>query len=128
MAAFLSDEWIAALDAAALRRLPRPDRAVVIDQRVTGEPGARFHLRLAPDGCRVLPGAASRADLTLTVDSATAARLARGEESAQRALAEGRLKIGGHLDRIAELASYLDGLGDVYADVRAATSFPGIGP
>ena len=123
MVAFLSESWIALLDDAA-RRLPVPTESLVVTQIVTGEPGAHYHLSLAPSGCRVEPGAAPDADLEFEVDVPTAVRLARGDENAQRALAEGRLKVRGRMERLVSIGDFLSRLDDMYASVRESTDYP----
>ena len=123
MVAFLSESWIALLDEAA-RRLPAPTESLVVTQIVTGEPAARYHLLLAPSGCRVEPGDVPDPDLEFEVDVPTAVRLARGEENAQRALAEGRLKVRGRMERLVAIGDFLSRLEDIYASVRGSTDYP----
>jgi putative sterol carrier protein len=125
VAEFLSDEWVALLDRATRERFPAFERTLVVEQVVhrAGDE-VRYHFVLDPDGARVVAGPASGPDLTLVVDAGTAARIATGRENAQQALADGRLKVRGRLDRLSGFDTVLARLGDVYADVRRATRFP----
>lgn len=130
MAEFLSAEWIAALDAAARASTALTDSAgtetFVLEQRVVLPAGAEsvHHLLFAPDGVRVLPGAASHPDVVLVTDLPTAVALARGEVNAQRALASGRLRVRGDLDALTSRSDALREVDDVFASVRTETTFP----
>jgi len=124
---FLSDEWLAALDAAAVAAGPGAtplDARLVVEQVVQGgRDPVRYHLVLDPSGGRVHRGPADRPDLVVTVDRVTAVALARGEENAQHALAAGRCKLRGRLDLLATHVEALQALDDVFAAVRAATDY-----
>lgn len=123
MAAFLSDEWLAAMDGAA--RGITGAGPLVVEQVVTGVPGrgeVRYAIVLDPEGARVVPGPAG-GGLRCTVDHATAVALARGETTAQEALARGRLRLGGDVRALAAQAGALERVGDVFAAVRRRTEF-----
>jgi hypothetical protein len=134
VAEFLSDEWIAALDAAAraaLRDGADDADLLAVEPVVCGVPG-RGDVRY-----RVSCGTAVRAvtrpsdvsaddasaDVRIETDYATAVALARGQLNAQTALADGLLRVSGDLARLAAHASALARLGDLFASVRATTTF-----
>ena len=83
----------------------------------------RYHLVL-DDGClRVRPGAAAAADVTLVQSREVAAALSRGEFNAQQALEAGRMKLRGDIGDLARQGKALTALADVFAVVRAATTY-----
>ena len=134
MAEFLSDEWIAALDGACRVRWsdPAPEGdAFVIEPAVVGVPGrgeVRYRFAFGAAGCRVgRAPTTGAADVRLETDYGTAVALARGEMNAQAALAAGRLRVSGDVAGLAERASALAALDDVFAAVRGATSYSGAG-
>jgi len=125
---FLSDEWIAAMDATA-RAVAAPT-GLVVEQLVRDVPSrgdVRFHVVFAEAGARVLGGAAPRADVRLSSDYATAVALARGEINAQEALSHGRLRIVGDVNALVARSEALLALGDVFGRVRAATEYERVG-
>lgn len=129
MPEFLSDEWIAALDA-ALSGLELPAQGmdcVVVEQVVRNAPGRpderRFQLVIGPEGVAVRAGAPDRADLRLHLDYGAACALARGETNAQRAIAEGCLRVEGDLARLGGRVRALGPVPDVFATLRADTTF-----
>jgi putative sterol carrier protein len=125
---FLSTNWIDALDEAA-RATSLPDTAtgatLVVEQVVRDAPGGevRYHLRIEQGRASVHHGAAEAPDLRLFADYDIAVRLQRGELSAQDALAVGRLKVQGRLERLLHAGEALQALEDVFAPVRAATTY-----
>jgi putative sterol carrier protein len=125
---FLSREWIEALDAAARAAILPADAAVVsieIEQVVRDAPEGevRYHLRLEDGRARVYAGPATSPDLRLIADYDVAARIQRGEVNAQQALAAGRLKVQGQFARLVRADDALGSLEDVFAGVRAATTY-----
>jgi putative sterol carrier protein len=124
MPRFLTPEWIAALDAAAREAAVPADVRLTIQQIVTDD-GAdvRYHLVLADGRLRVHPGEAPSADVTLVQTREVAAALSRGELNAQQALEAGRLKLRGDLGHLAREGRALVAMEDVFAAVRAATSY-----
>lgn len=125
MARFLTAEWIEALDAAARMAAVPAGVSLVIQQVVTGEPGGevRYHLVLADGHVRVRSGQAETADVTLVQSREVAAALSRGELNAQQALEAGRLKLRGDIGQLARHGKALTGIEDVFAAVRAATTY-----
>ena len=125
MVRFLTAEWIEALDGAAREAAVPVDVALTIQQIVTDDDGTeiRYHLVL-DDGClRVRPGAAAAADVTLVQSREVAAALSRGELNAQQALEAGRMKLRGDIGDLARQGKALTALADVFAVVRAATTY-----
>ena len=145
VAEFLTDEWIAALDAAA-HAAPRDgaDDAdlLAVEPVVRGVPGrgdvryrvtcgtvVRAVTRLSDDGSADNGTADDpSADVRIETDYATAVALARGQLNAQTALADGLLRVSGDLARLAAHASALARLGDLFASVRATTTFAAAEP
>lgn len=128
MPVFLSDDWIAALvdaAAAAPRVEALDDVALTVLQVVEIAPGqeVRYHLRIADGAVVVSPGSTDQADLTLYVDSPTARALHSGELNAQRALATGRLRVRGDLNRMLGSGDAFAALGDLFAGVRSETTY-----
>jgi len=125
---FLSAEWVDALDAVA-RTATLPDAvadvSLTIEQVVHDAPGgeARYHLRIENGRARVHRGRAEAPDLQLFADYDIAMRLQRDELSAQDALAAGRLKVQGRFERLLRAGDALRALEDLFAPVRAATTY-----
>jgi hypothetical protein len=127
MVQFLSGEWIAALDAAA-RAAVLPAAVRLTIQQVVTDGGAdggevRYHLVLDDRGLRVHPGETPEADVTLVQTKEVAAALSRGELNAQQALEAGRLKLRGDVGHLARQGKALTALEDVFASVRADTTY-----
>jgi hypothetical protein len=130
--AYLSDEWVSAMDE-ALRahgsvRAAAADAALVIEQTVSGGPGGDRAYRLHFDHGEVgaLPvaaGAGAEPDIRFSCDWDTAVAVATGKESAQAAFLAGRLRLGGDSRRLTAHAGLLASLDDVFAAVRARTDF-----
>lgn len=128
MPEFLSGEWIETLDAAARATTLSEDAAAVsieIEQVVRDAPGGeiRYHLRLEDGRVRVQAGPAASPHLRLITDYDTAAHIQRGELNAQQALATGRLKLQGRFTHLLRADEALRSLEDVFASVRAATTY-----
>jgi hypothetical protein len=138
---FLSEEWIAALDAVArdspaLARLgeagpftvvhvvrdvpdPAPGRAArTVVMALECRDG---HVRVeARPEAGPLP---ARGALRVECDYDTAVGLARGTTNVQHALAVGAWRASGDLAAVAARAGTLHAVGDVFAAVRAATTY-----
>jgi putative sterol carrier protein len=125
MAEFLSDAWIADLDAAARAAVVPEGLQVVVQQVVVGDDGAEvaYAVRVGHGTVRVEPGRASDADVTFTQPRAVAAAIARGELSAQAAFLAGDLRVGGDLAAVLEGSRALGALSDVFEPARAATTW-----
>jgi hypothetical protein len=129
VAEFLSPEWLRALDAAARDATwpPWDGAALVVEQRVHSVPGrgaVTYHLVLDASGARVAGGPAEDPTVVVETDHATAVALATGELNAQAALASGRWRLHGTTGRLAGRAAVLQAVGDVFAALRAGTTFP----
>lgn len=134
MVAFLSPAWVRALDDAARDHPGLADAAadldLVVEQEVTDGPDGpvRFHVVFDHGSVRVRSGPASHPTVRFSQDVATAAAIATGAESAQRAFMTGRLQVGGDLRVLLDGREALAALDDVFATVRAATEHPGADP
>ena len=126
--AFLSDDWLAALDARARNDRSGPDvEMFVLEQVVTDVPDrgeVRYRVTFSADGVRVAPMATTAPDVTFGTDHATAVAISRGETNAQRALAAGRFSVRGNVEALVSRGSALAALDDVFAEVRAGTTYP----
>lgn len=124
---FLSDEWLDALDDAARGRSVGADDPLAgvdltIEQVVTGE--RRWWLVVQAGRLSVEQDPPrDEADIRLTSDRATAASVAAGERAALEAFIHGDLVIGGDIRALLEHREAMEALGDLFADVRAATRF-----
>jgi SCP-2 sterol transfer family len=124
---FLSDEWLAALDASARSATPLPDIApFVVEQVVTDVEGrgvVRYQLAFDDRGLHVRPGSTEQPDVTLVMDAETAADIARGRTNAQRALATGRFRVRGRIEALTKRSAALGSLDDIFSSVRASTTY-----
>ena len=73
------------------------------------------------------PGPAPDATVRLSQDLATAAAIATGTSSAQRAFMAGRLRVGGYLRVLLDHGDVFAQVTDVFAAVRERTAFPDLG-
>lgn len=122
VAEFLSDEWIAAMSAAARAAVVDPDLRLVIQQVVDGGPGGievAYVLDVGDGRLSVRQGRAERPDVTFHQDRATAQAIQRGEVSAQAAFMDGRLRVTGDLRAVIDGAGALAAIDDVFAAARA---------
>jgi hypothetical protein len=129
VAAFLSDEWIAAMDAAARDASAGATAAdcLVVEPIVRGVPG-RGDVRYRVTCDTVVRSVTASpegepADVRIETDYSTAVALARGRLNAQAALADGLLRVSGDLARLGAHAGALARLGDLFTAVRATTTF-----
>jgi putative sterol carrier protein len=127
--AFLSDAWLADLDAAAqashaLRRASTAGK-LTVQQVVTGGPDGdtAFAIRLVDGTVSVQRGVVDDADVTFTQDHETAVGIGTGELSAQAAFMAGRLRVGGDLTVLMNRQRDLSGVDDVFASVRERTDY-----
>lgn len=125
MVEFLSPEWLAALDLAAREAVVPAGVQITIQQIVTDNGGddVRYHLVLEEGRLRVLPGEAEAPDVSLVQTREVAAALSRGEVNAQQALEAGHLKLRGDIGHLAREGKALGAMEDVFAAVRADTSY-----
>lgn len=135
MLAYLSDEWVTAVDEAltATPAAPAGDGgaplALTIHQTVTGGPhGDRSYVVWFADGragAARRPADGAEPDVSLTCDWDTAVAIATGKERAQSAFLAGRLRLGGDSRVLLAQAGVLATLDDVLAPVRARTDYAG---
>ena len=121
---FLSDEWIEALVAALKSADDLRDDDVTVHQVVTGTPDGETAYWLAFEsgdvkGAKGAPPA--KADVTITMDHATAVDLAREEINAQAAFMQGRLKVTGNMGKLLQHQAAISALGPAMASI--ATEF-----
>jgi putative sterol carrier protein len=128
MPEFLSLEWLAALDARARSSDAFANAGdftvqMVIRGAPTGE--MTYHLVVTEQSARVRAGSAESPDLTLSADYDVAGAISQGTTNAQAALASGRFKITGRLELLRGRESVFAAIADLFADVRASTTYPG---
>jgi hypothetical protein len=125
---FLSDEWVEALDAAARDAPPLDGLQLVLQQIVRG-PAPTEHLYalvFEEGGLRVRPGRHADPDVTVVTDYETAVAIQRAQTTALGALAAGRLELRGDPSALLRGARALARVPDLFAVVRASTSFPSL--
>ena len=121
----LSEAWIAALDEVAASHRGLQAAAVgitlVVEYRVASDPPALWHITLNQGKVRVTAGPADEPDAWFEARPAAARALFDGSLDPLRAVIDGDLSIGGDPRRLLDDREILDGIGDVFAGVRAAT-------
>lgn len=127
MVEFLSDEWLDALDAAATSvASSRIDDGNLVVQQVVTDDGVSDHayyIEVREGRVRVRRGLAAEATLRFTTDRPTATAIARGDESAQAAFIQGRLRVGGDTRALTAHADLLARLDELFAPVRSTTVY-----
>lgn len=129
MLAYLSSEWLAALNQAASSSAPLAHAtaglALTIQQEVADGPHGDvvFHMVIDHGTVTFRPGPAVDPDVTFHQDHATAAAIGRGESSAQVAFMVGKLRLTGHVERLVDEVAAFEHLNDVFESVRASTEF-----
>ena len=122
MVQFLSPEWVQALDEAAsesdIDGIGLDGLVVAYDVE-----GFGYRFTFGSEGVRVTEGATPDATVTIRLDRSTAAAIARGELSAQRAFMTGRLRIGGDATALVRAHSVVAALPDLFAAVRPETEW-----
>lgn len=131
MLTFLSDEWVAAMHEAAAAdeelRAGCAEVELTVEQEVTGSPwgDVRYHVAIERGQVSVAAGPAPSPTVRFSQDYETAASIALGHGSAQRAFMSGQLRVGGDLRVLLAHREVLAQLHDVFAGVRARTSAAG---
>jgi putative sterol carrier protein len=126
---YLSPEWIDAAGRALAGDAGLKDATVdlqlTLEQVVTEGPAGtvRWHVAIDHGRVEMAEGSAPAADLRFTTTYATAAAIASGTLEAQRAFAEGKLRVGGDLSLLVAHHRTLASLDDALAPLRAETSF-----
>ena len=129
MARYLSDEWIAELDAAArshsglteatsalrlvIEQVVETGVAVTDTDATSGE--VRWHVAIDHGTVRFVAGPAPDPTVRFTTDEVTARAISTGTVTAQGAFMRGILRVGGDTSALIEHHSVLAGLGDVFA-------------
>ncbi|HET6953893.1 MAG TPA: SCP2 sterol-binding domain-containing protein [Acidimicrobiales bacterium] len=132
---YLSAEWVEAAGRALAGARDMGDAAadldLTVEQVVTGVPGPHggtggtvvWHVTFDHGKVALDAGPAPAADLRFSTDYPTAAAIAAGRLGAQRAFAEGRLRVGGDLRLLAAHQRAVAALDDALATVRSRTTF-----
>jgi len=127
---FLSEEWVAALEAAA-HELPASPLAgidvcvqhvVHTDHLASDHDAVRYWMRIHNGRVTTGMGAAEHADVVVTSDRAGAAALAHDEASAQELFRAGRLRLHGDVSKLVAWSDALKTAGDPFAAVRSHTT------
>jgi hypothetical protein len=122
MASYLSDQWIAELDAAARAHgglaEATSDISLTIEQVVEPVTGGghevRWHVVIDHGMVRFVSGAAESPTIRFTTDAATARAVSTGATTAQGAFMRGTLRVGGDTGALIAHHDVLAGLGDVF--------------
>lgn len=126
---YLSPDWFdAARTALAGGEPPAPTLAGVlltVEQVVEGGPDgtATWHVTIDHGKVALDRGPAARPDLRFATSYDTAAQIAAGTLSAQRAFVEGRLRVGGDLSLLITHQRAIGAVEDAMAPVRAQTTY-----
>lgn len=125
MARFLSEPWIAELNAAGQRVTVSADLHLILQQIVVDETGPQiaYVIRIGEGSVTVTVGRDPAAEITLTQDRETAAAIAQAELSAQSAFMSGRLRVGGDLRGVLARAQELAVMSDVFEAARSSTTW-----
>ncbi|MEO9223416.1 MAG: SCP2 sterol-binding domain-containing protein [Acidimicrobiales bacterium] len=132
MAQFLSSEWVAQLDQAvqassplhvAMAEVDLTIQQVVTNDATPDDAETAWHIAVDRGTVRVHAGRTAEPGVTFTQDRDTALAVGRGELSAQAAFMLGKLRLGGDVSLLMTHQSAFMGLEDVFADVRAHTTY-----
>jgi SCP-2 sterol transfer family len=93
----------------------------VVDSGPDGTAG--WHVTIDDGRVALTPGPAARPDLRFRTSYETAAQIASGALSAQRAFVEGRLRVGGDLSLLITHQRAVAAVDDALAPVRAQTTY-----
>ena len=122
MAAFLSDEWCAAIRADGLTV-----RDCSVEIVVSGGPGGevKWSLAVAGGALSASPGGRSGADVTLTFTRDDAVAIAQGQLEPSVAFMQGRMKTAGDNGLVLDLvrATHSPAFRDARAALAASTDF-----
>ena len=122
---YLSDAWIAALDEAAAShpglQAATVDTTLVVEYKVASDPPSIWYITFNQDEVRVKTGPANEPDAWFEAQPAAARAMFDGSLDPLRAVIDGDLSIGGDPRRLLDHREILNGIGDLFAGVRAAT-------
>ncbi len=124
----LSPEWMQRADAllADADDLAVTGDPLTISQTVTrpADEPIRYHLRFDEAGAHLHNGSADDPTVTLALDYAVAAAVARGELSAQAAFQSGDIRVGGDMSRLIAHREQITTSDDVLGPLRNDTEWP----
>lgn len=126
MPQFLSAGWLDAMSGAADgAAVPVVEPSIVVQQVVTDPDRAEvtWWIELGGGAIALRAGRAPAPTVTFTQDVETAAAINRGVLSAQAAFMTGRLQVHGDVQVLLDRQAELVGVDDVFASVRAATTY-----
>ena len=129
MPRYLTQEWLdaaqRAVEADATLADVTQDVQLTVQHVVTGGPDgdAEYHVTIDDGMVRVSTGRASDASVTFIQDWTTATAVSRGELSAQGAFMTGLIRVRGDLPKLVEHGDVFGEIGDVFADLRTATTY-----
>jgi hypothetical protein len=126
---YLTPEWLdaaqRAVEADATLADATKDVELTVQQVVTGGPDGdtTFHVVIDDGSVRVVKGEAGAATVTFVQNWETATAIGRGELSAQGAFMTGLIRIRGDLRKLIEHGNLFGGVDDVFAELRAQTTY-----
>ena len=119
MLTFLSPAWVEAVDQALRAAQLASDERLSIAHRV--DDGRGYRIEVDEHGARAL--VAVEADVTFFENYATACAIARGELTAQEAVASGRLRVRGDVGRLGRHTALLTAVADALSTLRPQTAY-----
>lgn len=129
MPRYLTQEWIdaaqRAVEADGALTDATKDVQLTVQHVVTGGPegDAAYHVTIDDGTVRVATGRVTDASVTFIQDWQTATAVSRGELSAQGAFMTGLIRVRGDLPKLVEHGDVFGEVGDVFADLRTATTY-----
>lgn len=129
MPRYLTQEWLEAAQRAvetdATLADATKDVQLTVQHVVTGGPDgdAAYHVTINDGTVRVVSGTLSDATVTFMQDWQTATAVSRGELSAQGAFMTGLIRVRGDLPKLVEHGDVFGDVGDVFTDLRTATTY-----
>ena len=129
MSRYLTQEWLDAAQRAVQSNAALADATkdvhLTLQQVVTGGPDGQtaYHVAIDDGSVRVVNGEANGAAVTFIQDWDTATAVGRGELSAQGAFMAGLIRVQGDLPTLVEFGTVFAEVGDVFAGLRASTTY-----
>jgi putative sterol carrier protein len=126
---YLTQEWLdaaqQAVEADTTLATATKDVRLSVQQVITGGPDGdtAFHVVIDDGTVRVLDGEASDATVTFIQNWDTASAISQGEVSAQGAFMTGLIQVRGDLPTLIEFGNVFSGVDDVFAELRADTTY-----
>ncbi|MGE0879621.1 MAG: hypothetical protein AB7L13_03775 [Acidimicrobiia bacterium] len=119
MIAYLSEEWIDSLGAAAATITGLTVEPLAITVAVDA---ITYHLAWTGTRAEAGRGPAVGETIRLTLDAATARAIARGDLSSQRAFVSGAIRASGRADALMEARALFEALDAALVPLRSATA------